>query len=197
MKQKQTSCAQGVGRALRGQGCCLLTRPVLWCFQLMDNRRTTKKARQRTSQDEGSDKAEKNKSIPQRGGWLSLNLYLPVVSRWTGVISHDISRHIVILYSISCGITRYDVPGIEILYPYPDFFGLISRYRIPSKYFSIPNAIFCPVRCPNFWCTRELTKWLFGVELQKQWYLLENIYMYAHMGVRSRSIWMPCFETIT
>ena len=29
---------------------------------------------------------------------------------------------------------------IEILYPYLEFLGLISKYRIPSKYFSIPNT---------------------------------------------------------
>ena len=40
-----------------------------------------KNARQRTSQDEGRDKAGKNKSRPQRGGGFSLNLYLPGVSR--------------------------------------------------------------------------------------------------------------------
>ena len=84
MKQKQT-CAQGAGRVLRGQGCCLLVvRSVLRCVQLMDNRRTTKKARRKTSRDEGTDKAEKNKSRPQRGGLpggFSLNQYLPGVSR--------------------------------------------------------------------------------------------------------------------
>ena len=31
------------------------------CVQLMDNRRTTKKARRRTSQAEGGDKAEKTR----------------------------------------------------------------------------------------------------------------------------------------
>ena len=45
-----------------------------------------KKARRNTSQDEGRDKAEKNKSRSQRGGGFSLKLYLPGVSRWSGVI---------------------------------------------------------------------------------------------------------------
>ena len=106
---KTNAHAQGAGRVLRGQGCCsLVVRSVPWCVHLMDNRRTTRKARRRTSQDEGRDKAEKNKSRPQRGGGFSLNLYFPGVSRWSGMISHDISRYIVISYPISCDITRYD-----------------------------------------------------------------------------------------
>ena len=48
-------------------------------MQLMDNTRTTKKARRTTSQDEGRDKAEKNKTRPQRGGGFSSNLCLPGV----------------------------------------------------------------------------------------------------------------------
>ena len=61
------------------------------------------------AQDEGRDKAEKNKSRQQRGGGFSLNLYLPGISRWSGVISHDLSWYIVISYPISCHITRYDI----------------------------------------------------------------------------------------
>ena len=51
-----------------------------------------------------AETAEKNKSRPQRGGGFSLNLYLPGVSRWFGVISH-----VFISYPISCDITRYDI----------------------------------------------------------------------------------------
>ena len=119
VKQKQT-CAQGAGRVPRGQGCCLpVVRSVLWCVQQMDNRRTTKKARRRTRQDEGRDKAEKNKSRPQRGGGFSLNLYLPGVSRWSCVISHDLSRYIVMSYPISCDITRYDISCLLYTSPSP------------------------------------------------------------------------------
>ena len=46
----------------------------------MDNRRTTEKARRKTSHDEGRHKDEENKSRPQRGGGFSLNLDLPSVS---------------------------------------------------------------------------------------------------------------------
>ena len=43
-------------------------------------------------------------------------------------------------------IVRYHkIRYIKILYPYPEFLELISRYRIPSKYSSIPNIFFCPL----------------------------------------------------
>ena len=109
MERKQ-ACAQGAGRVLREQSWCLLVvRSVLWCVQLMGNRTTTTKARRRTSGDEGKDKAEQNKSRAHRGGGFSLNLYVPGVSRWSGVISHDTSRYIVMSYPISCDITRYHI----------------------------------------------------------------------------------------
>ena len=108
MQQKQTF-AQGAGLFLRGQCYCLLVvRSVLWCVQLVDNIRTTRKTRRNTSQDEGRDKAGIENSRPQRGGGFSLNLYLPGVSRRSGVISHDVSRYILISYPISCDITRCD-----------------------------------------------------------------------------------------
>ena len=83
----------------------------------MDNIRTTKRARLKTSQDEGRNKDEKDR--PQRGGGFSLNLYayLPGVSRWSGVISHDISRYIVIFNPISCDITRYDISRYHVHIP--------------------------------------------------------------------------------
>ena len=99
-----------------------------------------------------AETAEKNKSRSQRGGGFSLNLYLPGVSKWSGVISHDMSRHIVISYFEVFHLMRYHkIRYIEILYyPYPEFLGLISRYRMPLKYFSIPKTIFCPLRCSKF-----------------------------------------------
>ena len=147
MKQKQR-CAQGASRVPKWQGCCLLVRTVVWCVQLMDNRRTTKKARRRTTQDEGREKAEKNKNRPQRGGGFSLSLYLPGVSRWSGVMSHDISQCIVIYYSISSDLTRHDI-SIYCIH-IPNIWDWYRDFRIPSKYFSIPNIIFCPVRCSKF-----------------------------------------------
>ena len=51
------------------------------CAQLTDNIRTTQKARRKTSQGEGRDKAEKIKSRPQGGGEFSFNLDMPRVSR--------------------------------------------------------------------------------------------------------------------
>ena len=61
------------------------------------------------------------------------------------MISHHISRYI--YRDIISHIMRYHkIRYIEILvsYPYPEILGLISRYRIPSKYSSIPKTIFCP-----------------------------------------------------
>ena len=170
MKQKQTSCAQGAGRVLRRQVCCLLVRSVLWCVQLM-NRKTAKKARRRTSQDEGRDSRKEQEQTATRW-WVSLNLYLPGVPKWSGVISHDMSRYIVMSYFEVFYIMRYHkIRYIEILYyPYPEFLGLISRYRTPSKYFSIPNTIFCPVRCSKFGAPESWRNGYLEVELQKRWY---------------------------
>ena len=70
------------GSRLSPEGARLLfAGSTVSAIQLMDNKRTTKKARRRISQDEGRDRAEKNKSRPQRGGGFSLNLHLPGVSR--------------------------------------------------------------------------------------------------------------------
>ena len=56
---------------------------------------------------------------------------------WCIAIYRDIISHTMRHHKI-----RY----IEISYPYPECLGRISRYRIPSKYFLIPNTIFCPVQ---------------------------------------------------
>ena len=76
----------------------------------------------------GQRQAEKNKSRPQRGGGFSLNLYLPGVSRWSGVIPHGISRYIVISYSISRDITRYDISRYCIHIPN---FGSDTKFGAP------------------------------------------------------------------
>ena len=167
-ERKQT-CAQGAGRVLRGQGCCLLVRSVLWRVQLMDSRRTTKKARWRTSQD------EKNKSRPQRRGGFALNVYLPGVPRQSGVISHDISRYIVISYPISCDITRYDISRYCIRIPkyWAWHRDIASRRNIPWY-----RTHFSPIGAPSL--VHQESKRRNGyleVELQKQWYLFENIYV--------------------
>ena len=83
-----------------------------------------------------AETAENNKSRPQRGGGFSLNLYLPGVSRWSGVISHDISRYIVISYSISCDVTRYDISRycIILIPNFWDWYRDIARRRNISRY---------------------------------------------------------------
>ena len=113
----------------------------------MDNRRTTKKARRRTSQDKGRDKAEKNKSRPQRSGGFSLNLYLPGVSRWSGVISHDYrdtSWYHIPYHSISQDTIYRDIVTISRI------FRTDIEISYPVEIFLDIERIFCPVRCTKF-----------------------------------------------
>ena len=90
--QQKQSCTQVAGRVMRGHGWCLVVvRSVLRCVHVMGNRRTTKKARRETKQEEGKDKEPKqnvgrNKVVRFR--WSCLARCFGV----TGVISHDISR---------------------------------------------------------------------------------------------------------
>ena len=150
MKQKHALREKAETRVLRGQGGCLLVvRSVLWCVQLMDNRQTTKLARRKTSQEEGSDKKPKTHSRPQRGGGFLWKLCLSGVSGWSGVISHDISRYIVILYPISCDITRYDISRYRMHIPnfgdwYRDIVSRrnISRYRTLIRGFGLVEIWF-------------------------------------------------------
>ena len=132
----------------------------------------------------GQRQSRKNKSRPQRGGGLSLNLYLPGVSRWTGVIS----------YPISCEITTYDISRDCIHIPI--FFWMISRYRIPSKYSSIPNTFLCPLLGAPSLVHQESKRnnGYLVVETQKQWYLLEKYirtptwgYAVGRLGCRALS----------
>ena len=137
-------CALGAGRVRRGQGCCLLViRSVLWCVQLMDSRRTTKKAR-RTQPRWGQRQSRKNKSRLKRGGGFSLNLdYLCLVFRGdlVCVISQGISRSIVTSCPVSCDITRYG----------------ISRYRIISR--SCRNSNFGTDMEISYVCTPSISRY--------------------------------------
>ena len=81
------------------------------------------------------------------------------------MISHDMSRY---RHIISHIMRYHKIQYIEILYPYPVFLELISGYLIPPKNFSIPDTIFCPVRCTKFGGPREQKKGYLAVELQKQ-----------------------------
>ena len=143
--------AQGAGRVLKGQGCCLLVvRSVLWCAQLMDNRRTTIKARRKTRQEKKRAETKKqketedrNKVVGFRWGCFCLVFWDDPVwyrmiyrdrwwyrmiyrGRWWHIISHIMRYH-----KVRC---------IGIVDPYPEFCGLIWICRIPSKNFSIPNS---------------------------------------------------------
>ena len=131
--------AQGAGRVLRGRGCCLLVvRSVLWCVHLMDNRRTTRKARRRTSQDEGRDKAEKNTTR----WWVFVEFVFAWCFEWSGVTSYrDIYRgiisHIIRYHKIRCieilfvSTSRIFGTDIEISYPV-DIFLDSEHHFLPS-----------------------------------------------------------------
>ena len=186
MKQKQT-CSQGAGRVLRGPGCWLLVvRSALMCPVNAQHRRTTKKARRRTSQDEGSDKANKKKSRPQRGGGFSLNLYLHGVPRWSGVTSHDISRYIVISHPIPCDITRFDMSRYCIHIPnFWDWYRDIVSRRTISRYRTL---FFAQLGAPRLVHQDSKINGDLAVELQKQWYLLEKKYVRPYGGTKSADL---------
>ena len=84
--------------------------------------------------------------------------------------------YIAIYRNIMPRITRYHkIRYIGISYPYPEFLGLIWRYRIPSKYFSIPNSIVCQLGAPSLVHQESKRNGYLAVERQKQWYLLESV----------------------
>ena len=121
------------------------------------------------SRDVGRDKAQKNKSRPQRGGEFSLNFYLCLVFRGdlVCVISQDISRYIVPLCPVSCDITRYGISRYRIISTSRniwDWYGDIVSRRFISRH----RTLFCcqlgaPVLAPREYKKRIL-------ELQKLWY---------------------------
>ena len=151
MKQKQTLCAQGAGRVPRGQGCCLLVRPVLWCVQLMDNKMTTKNARRRTSQDKGGDKAEKtgvdrNEVVGFR--WICICVVFrgdPVSYR---MIYRDISWSHIPYHVISQDTTYRDVVSISRIFRTNIEISYLVELFLDTE--RIPNTIFCPARCSKY-----------------------------------------------
>ena len=91
-----------------------------WYGQSYDGRQNgDKKARRKTSQNEGRDKAEKSKSRLQRGGGFLLNLF---VFAWGfEVIRCDIAWYMAIYRDIISHTMRYHkMRYIEISYPYPE-----------------------------------------------------------------------------
>ena len=117
MKQKQTF-AQGAGRVLRGQGCCLLmVRSVLWCVQLMNNRRTTK-GQTEDKPRWGQRQSRKKQEQTTTRWWV----FVEFVLAWcVEGIRCDIAWYIAVYRDIIAHIKRYHkIRYIEILlYPYP------------------------------------------------------------------------------
>ena len=140
-------------------GSRLGVRSVLCCVQLMDSRRTTRKTRRTKSQGEGRDKAGKNKSRPPRGGGFALNLYLPGVSRWSGVLSHHISRCIVISYIISWDMTKRDKSRYWISNPiFRDWHRDVVSRRNISRY---RTRFFAQLAAPSLVHQKSKNKCLF------------------------------------
>ena len=70
------------------------------------------------------------------------------------MISHDISRYIVIPYPISCDITRYDILGYCIHIPI--FFWTDIEISHPVEIFLDTEHNFLPtIRCTRFGAPRE------------------------------------------
>ena len=99
----------------------------------------------------GQRKAEKEECAATKW-WV----FVEFVFTWcVEVIRCDIAWYIAIYRDIISHIMRYHkIRYIEILYPYPEILGLISRYRIPSKYPLIPKTFFAH-RCTKFGAPRE------------------------------------------
>ena len=133
----ETKCAQGSGRVPRKK--MLFTggtvSPMIFAADRLQS--DAKKASQKTFQGKGRDEAKKNKSRPRRGSGFSLNLYFLVFRGdpvWYCMIFRDISRY------HAPNMRYYMIRYIEIEYPHPEFWGLTSRYRIPSIYLSLPTT---------------------------------------------------------
>ena len=77
----------------------------------------------------------------------------------------DIARYIVTSCPVPCDVTRYQY--IEISYIYPEFLGLIWRYRIPSINFSMPDTIFCQFGAPSLVHLESKRNDYLAIELQK------------------------------
>ena len=163
------ACAQGASRVRKRQGCCLLEiRWVLWCVQLMDGRERQKLPHEH-NQDEGRDKAEKNKSRPHE----------VVGFHWTWICAGCFEV-------IWCVISQDTVYRDIVPYLYPEFLGLIWRYRIPSFYFSIPNTIFCQLSAPSLKHQESKRNGYLAIELQRSaicWkvYLIQNASIYLRV----------------
>ena len=91
----------------------------------------------------GQSQSRKKQEYTATRWWI----FVGFVFTWCfEVIRCDMAWYIAIYRDIISHVVRHrKIRYIEIWYPYPEFLRLISRCRIPSKYSSIPNTIFCPI----------------------------------------------------
>ena len=123
------ACVQVAGGVRRGQGRCLLViRSVLWCVQLMDNRRTKKKARQtqpRWGQRQSRKKTrrvDRTELVGFRWVWICAWCFEVIWCVWHRTIYRDImSRtmrcHKISVYRDIVYISRIFGTDMEISYP--------------------------------------------------------------------------------
>ena len=131
-------CAQGAGRALRGQSGFVCR----WYGQSYDvsHWRTTegwwkRRDGRKRIQDEGKDREPKQA--------VDRNELASLFACCLGVIRCDIAWYVSIYRDIISRIMWYHkIRHVEVLYSYPEFWGLqlLSRYRILPKYFSVPST---------------------------------------------------------
>ena len=97
-----------------------------------------RQARTRVETKPKKTKADRNEVVGFR--WTCVCLVCRGDPAWSRMIYRDISWYVIPYHAISQD-TWYQVRHIEIQqtvsYPYPETLGLVSRFRIPSKYLSI------------------------------------------------------------
>ena len=138
--QKRT-CTHGAGRALRRQGCCfclIVVRSVHYDVSRWSTTGGLQKWRngRKTSQEEGKEREPKQPTVVDRS---EVGLFACCF----GVIRCDVAWYIAIYHDIRSHSMRYHKHTIYIeisSYPYPEFWTPTARYRIPPKYFKIPNS---------------------------------------------------------
>ena len=117
--------------------------------------------------------------------WLCIYLVFRGDPVWYRMIYRDISWYHIPYHAISQDTIYWDIVSISRF-----FFGLISRYLIPSKYSWIPNTIFCPLLGAPGLVHQESKRnnGYLAVELQKQCYLLENMYVRPYGDTQSAGL---------
>ena len=179
MKQTHT-CAQEVGQAQRGRGCCfvlLVGLSVLWCVPLMDDRRTTKKdGPEEYKQRRAQRQSAKIYSRLQRRCELVCLLSRGDPERcrmiYRDISCYDIPYHAMLQYTILWRFYLHWATGVKdpsITYPTQgELHNNVSRYHTSKKLRTdiniVPHRNICRHRTPV--CTTSRGK--------------DNLHMWRH-----------------